>query len=319
MRVTVLDDYGDTLRTLDCFRLLDGHDVTVWTDHEDDPDRLAERLATTEALVLISERTAIRAPLLDRLPRLRLIRLRSAYPHVDVDACTRRGVVVCSDLHAGSPSYATAELTWALILAAQRRLPEQVASIRAGRWQAAIGRSVRGQVLGIYGYGRIGEVVAGYGTAFGMAVQVLAREASAARAAADGYTVCPDAATFFATSDVVSLHMRFVAATRGIVTAADLARMKPTALLVNTSRAGLIEPGALVRALEQGRPGQAAVDVFDEEPVYDAADPLVSRPDVLATPHIGFVTREEFELQFATVFEQVVAFAAGPPINVVNA
>jgi D-3-phosphoglycerate dehydrogenase len=227
-------------------------------------------------------------------------------------------VVVCSDLHAGSPSYATAELAWALILAAQRRLPEQMASIRAGRWQAAIGRSVRGQVLGIYGYGRIGQVVAGYGTAFGMAVQVLAREASAARAAADGYTVCPDAATFFATSDVVSLHMRLVAATRGIVTGADLARMKPTALLVNTSRAGLIEPGALVRALEQGRPGQAAVDVFDEEPVYDAADPLVSRPDVLATPHIGFVTREEFELQFATVFEQVVAFAAGQPINVVN-
>jgi D-3-phosphoglycerate dehydrogenase len=318
MRVTVLDDYGDTLRTLDCFRLLEGHDVTVWTDHEDDPDGLAERLATTEALVLIRERTAIRAPLLDRLPRLRLISLRSAYPHVDVDACTRRGVVVCSDLHAGSPSYATAELAWALILAAQRRLPEQMASIRAGRWQAAIGRSVRGQVLGIYGYGRIGQVVAGYGTAFGMAVQVLAREASAARAAADGYTVCPDAATFFATSDVVSLHMRLVAATRGIVTGADLARMKPTALLVNTSRAGLIEPGALVRALEQGRPGQAAVDVFDEEPVYDAADPLVSRPDVLATPHIGFVTREEFELQFATVFEQVVAFAAGQPINVVN-
>jgi D-3-phosphoglycerate dehydrogenase len=318
MRVTVLDDYGDTLRTLDCFRLLEGHDVTVWTDHEDDPDGLAERLATTEALVLIRERTAIRAPLLDRLPRLRLISLRSAYPHVDVDACTRRGVVVCSDLHAGSPSYAAAELAWALILAAQRRLPEQMASIRAGRWQAAIGRSVRGQVLGIYGYGRIGQVVAGYGTAFGMAVQVLAREASAARAAADGYTVCPDAATFFATSDVVSLHMRLVAATRGIVTGADLARMKPTALLVNTSRAGLIEPGALVRALEQGRPGQAAVDVFDEEPVYDAADPLVSRPDVLATPHIGFVTREEFELQFATVFEQVVAFAAGQPINVVN-
>jgi D-3-phosphoglycerate dehydrogenase len=318
MRVTVLDDYGDTLRTLDCFRLLEGHDVTVWTDHEDDPDGLAERLATTEALVLIRERTAIRAPLLDRLPRLRLISLRSAYPHVDVDACTRRGVVVCSDLHAGSPSYATAELAWALILAAQRRLPEQMASIRAGRWQAAIGRSVRGQVLGIYGYGRIGQVVAGYGTAFGMAVQVLAREASAARAAADGYTVCPDAATFFATSDVVSLHMRLVAATRGIVTGADLARMKPTALLVNTSRAGLIEPGALVRALEQGRPGQAAVDVFDEEPVYDAADPLVSRPDVLATPHIGFVTREEFELQFATVFQQVVAFAAGQPINVVN-
>jgi D-3-phosphoglycerate dehydrogenase len=318
MRVTVLDDYGDTLRTLDCFRLLEGHDVTVWTDHEDDPDGLAERLATTEALVLIRERTAIRAPLLDRLPRLRLISLRSAYPHVDVDACTRRGVVVCSDLHAGSPSYATAELAWALILAAQRRLPEQMASIRAGRWQAAIGRSVRGQMLGIYGYGRIGQVVAGYGTAFGMAVQVLAREASAARAAADGYTVCPDAATFFATSDVVSLHMRLVAATRGIVTGADLARMKPTALLVNTSRAGLIEPGALVRALEQGRPGQAAVDVFDEEPVYDAADPLVSRPDVLATPHIGFVTREEFELQFATVFQQVVAFAAGQPINVVN-
>jgi D-3-phosphoglycerate dehydrogenase len=318
MRVTVLDDYGDTLRTLDCFRALDGHEVTVWTDHEGDEDRLAERLAATEALVLIRERTAIRAPLLERLPALRLISLRSAYPHVDVDACSRLGIVVCSDLHAGSPSYATAELTWALILAAQRRLPEQVASIRAGRWQAPIGRSVRGQVLGIYGYGRIGQVVAGWGRAFGMEVQVLAREASAARAAADGYAVAPDAATFFATGDVVSLHMRLVPATRGIVTAGDLDRMKPTALLVNTSRAGLIEPGALVRALNRGRPGQAAVDVFDEEPVDDAADPLVSRPDVLATPHIGFVTREEFELQFATVFEQVGAFAAGRPVNVVN-
>jgi D-3-phosphoglycerate dehydrogenase len=318
MRITILDDYHDTLRTLACFRKLVGHDVTIWNDHVQDVDRLAERLRDTEALVLIRERTAIRAPLIERLPRLRLISQRSVYPHIDVDACTRHGVVVSSGQHADTPSYAAAELTWGLVLAAMRDIPQQMAALRAGRWQIGVGSTLRGKTLGLYGYGRIAAVVAGYGKAFGMPVTVWAREASRARAAADGLQVAPSREAFFADADIVSLHMRLVAATRGIVTAADLARMKPTALLVNTSRAGLIEPGALVDALRRGRPGKAAVDVFDEEPLLDVRDPLLTLDNVVCTPHIGYVSRDEYEIQFSDIFDQVVAFARGAPINVVN-
>jgi D-3-phosphoglycerate dehydrogenase / 2-oxoglutarate reductase len=318
MKVTVLDDYTDTLRTLDCFAALADHDVTVWTDHVHETDALAERLAETEALVLIRERTQIRTPLLERLPELRLVSLRSAYPHVDVDTCTRLGIVVSSDLHAGSPSYATAELTWALVLAAARDLPGQTEALRAGRWQTVVGRTLRHQTLGVFGYGRIGRVVADYGRTFDMVVQVWARPESRDRARADGWEVADSQAAFFATSDVVSLHLRLVDATRGIVTAADLAAMKPTATLVNTSRAGLIEPGALVAALRAGRPGRAAVDVFDTEPLVDPADPLLQLDNVIATPHLGYVTRDEWELQFATIFDQINAYAAGAPTNVVN-
>jgi len=316
VRVTILDDYCDTLRTLDCFAKLDGHDVTVWTDHSDDVDVLATRLADTEALVLIRERTAIRAPLLERLPHLRLISQRSVYPHIDIDACTRLGVLVCSDLHSSTPSYATAELTWALVLAGMRMLPQQVASMKAGRWQTAVGQSLLFKKLGIYGYGRIGRVVAGYGRAFGMQVQVWAREDSRERARQDGYDVAPDKAAFFADCDVVTLHMRLVDETRGIVTADDLASMKPTALLVNTSRAGLIAPDALVSALRQGRPGFAAVDVYEQEPVAD--HPLLTMDNVVCTPHIGYVTRDEWEVQFSDVFDQINAFEAGTPKNIVN-
>lgn len=318
MRVTVLDDYFDTLRTLDCFARLAGHDVTVWTDHVEDVDALADRLRHTEALVLIRERTQVRADLLERLPDLRLISQRSVYPHIDIEACTRLGIVVSSDLHAGSPSYATAELTWALILAAMRDLPRQVSSTKAGTWQTGVGRTLRAKTLGIYGYGRIAQVVAGYGTAFGMSVLVWARDASRARAEADGLTVAASKEELFERSDVVTLHMRLVDATRGIVTAGDLARMKPTALLVNTSRAGLIEPGALVEALQAGRPGMAAVDVYEHEPLIDPADPLLSLDNVICTPHIGYVTRDEWELQFADVFDQINAYDAGSPTNVVN-
>ena len=319
MRVSILDDYGDTLRTLDCYGRLAGHDVTIWTDHTDDEDVLADRLAETEALVLIRERTPLPAGLVARLPRLRLVSLRSAYRHVDVDACTRHGVLVCSNLHADTPSYATAELTWALVLAASRRLPQHVAALRAGTWQGGgLGRTLRGRTLGVFGYGRIGATVAGYGRAFGMDVQVWSRPVSLERARADGHGVAPDQATFFATSDVVTVHLRVVPDTVGIVTAADLARMRPDALFVNTSRTALVEPGALEAALAAGRPGGAAVDVFEHEPVVGGAHPLLARDDVVATPHVGFVTREEWELQFADVFEQVAAFAAGAPINVVN-
>jgi D-3-phosphoglycerate dehydrogenase / 2-oxoglutarate reductase len=318
MKIAILDDYHDTLRTLRCFGTLAGHEVTIWNDHVQDVGALAERLADTEALVLIRERTQIRAPLLERLPRLRLISQRSVYPHIDIDACTRLGVIVSSNMHAGTPSYATAELTWGLVLAAMRQIPQQMASLQAGEWQIGVGHTLRDKTLGIYGYGRIGGAVAGYGRAFGMRVLVWAREASLDRAQGDGYAVAPSKAAFFEACDIISLHMRLVEATRGIVTAADLARMKPTALLVNTSRAGLIEPGALVGALRAGRPGMAAVDVYEEEPLRDTQHPLLSMPNVVCTPHIGYVTRDEYEIQFADIFDQIVAYAAGAPINVVN-
>jgi D-3-phosphoglycerate dehydrogenase len=318
MNVAILDDWFDTLRTLPCFEKLGGHEVTVFTDHVQDTDALAARLTDFDALVLIRERTEVRAPLLERLPNLRLISQRSSYPHIDVDACTQLGITVCSNLHADSPSHSTAELTWALILAALRQIPQQVASLRAGEWQAGVGHSLRGKTLGLYGYGRIAQVVAGYGNAFGMRVLVWARPPSLERARADGLETAPTRDAVFAESDVLSLHLRLVPATRGIVTEGDLVRMEPTALLVNTSRAELIEPGALVSALRSGRPGMAALDVFEQEPLRDQAHPLLAMDNVLCTPHIGYVTREEWELQFADVFDQINAFADGAPINVVN-
>jgi D-3-phosphoglycerate dehydrogenase len=317
MKITILDDYHDTLRTLDCFTKLSGHNVEVWNDHVQDVDALAERLRETEVLVLIRERTEIRAPLLRRLSKLRLISQRSVYPHIDVDACTELGVVVSSGMHPGTPSYAAAELTWALVLAAMRQLPQQVTALETGTWQVGVGHTLRGKTLGIYGYGRIGSVVAGYGKAFGMNVSVWARSSSRERARRDGYTVASSKKSFFSEGDVISLHMRLVDETRGIVTVGDLARMKPTALLVNTSRAPLIESGALVAALKDGRPGMAAVDVYEEEPV-DTSNPLLAIENVICTPHIGYVTRDEYELQFSDVFDQIVAYAAGAPINVVN-
>jgi D-3-phosphoglycerate dehydrogenase len=318
MRVSILDDYLDVLRTLDCFSKLSAHDVTIWTDHCQDVDVLARRLAATEALVLIRERTEIRTQLLERLPALRLISQRSVYPHVDVLTCSRLGIIVSSDQHVGVPSYATAEFTWALVLAAMRKIPPQVASLRAGTWQTAIGSTVRGKTLGIFGYGRIGQVVAGYGQAFGMRVVVWGRESSTQRARADGHEVASNKREFFESCDVVSLHLRMLEETRGIVTSVDLASMKPSSLLVNTSRAGLIERGALVTALRQGHPGMAAIDVFDLEPLTDPSDPLLRLDNALCTPHLGYVTREEWEMQFSGIFDQINAYAAGTPINVVN-
>ena len=297
---------------------MDGHQVEVWNDHVQDTDALAERLKDTEVLVLIRERTRIQAPLLDRLDKLKLISQRSVYPHIDIEACTRRGVIVSSNQHAGTPSYATAELTWGLILAAMRQIPQQVASLKAGKWQMGVGNTLCDKTLGIYGYGRIGSAVAGYGRAFGMKVLVWARESSLAQARSGGYTAAPTKEVFFAEADIISLHMRLVAATRGIVTVADLDRMKPTALLVNTSRAGLIEPGALVRALKSGRPGMAAIDVYEEEPLLDTSHPLLAMNNVVCTPHIGYVTVEEYEIQFSDIFDQIAAYAAGKPIHVVN-
>jgi D-3-phosphoglycerate dehydrogenase len=318
VKISILDDYFDTLRTLACFQKLEGHEVTVYNDHTQGTDALAARLKDAEVLVLIRERTQIREPLLERLAALRLISQRSVYPHIDIDACTRRGVIVSSDMHAGGPCYAAAELTWGLIIAAMRQIPQQMSALRAGNWQIGVGSSLRGKTLGIYGYGKIGATVAGYGSAFGMNVLVWAREASLQRAQSEGYAVAQSKREFFESCDVISLHMRLVAETRGIVTKDDLSRMKPTAVLVNTSRAPLIEPGALAGALRAGRPCMAAIDVYEEEPLQDPDHPLLKMENVVCTPHIGYVTRDEYEIQFSDIFDQITAYAAGTPINVVN-
>ena len=318
MNITILDDYHDTVRTLACFSKISGHNVKIWNDHVQDTDALVDRLKDTEVLVPIRERTQIRAPLLERLPKLRMISQRGVFPHIDIEVCTQRGVVVCAAQHPDVPSYATAELTWGLILAAMRQIPQQMASLQAGKWQKGVGYTVRGKTLGIYGYGRIGKAVAEYGRAFGMKVLVWSRPESLARARKDGYTAAESKLAFFEQCDVLTLHMRLIDATRGIVTAADLARMKPTALIVNTSRAGLIAPDALVNALRAGRPGMAALDVYDKEPVTDPALPLLHMDNVVCTPHIGYVTREGLEQQFDDIFGQILAYQAGKPINVVN-
>jgi len=318
MNITILNDYQNVVRTLRCFDRLAGHNVTIWDDHATDTETLAARLKDTEALVLIRERTPIRAPLIERLPGLRLISQRSVYPHIDVDACTRHGVIVSSNMNPGLPSYSTAELTWGLTLAAMRRIPQEMIAMRAGRWQSTVGLGLRGRTLGIFGYGRIGAVVAGYGTAFGMKVLAWGREASIAKACADGHAVASSRAALFEKSDVLTLHLRLIDATRGIVTAADLARMKPDALIVNTSRAGLIAPGALEAALRAGRPGMAAVDVYEEEPLPGGRHPLLAMDNVVCTPHLGYVERDAYETQFADIFEQILAYQSGTPINVVN-
>ncbi len=318
MNITVFDDYQNAVRKLDAFKLVANHNVIIWNDHTKDEDKLAERLKDTEALVLIRERTPIRASLIARLPKLKIISQRSVYPHIDVAALTERGILLCSDQHPGKPSYATAELTWGLVLSAMRKIPQEVAALKAGRWQSTMGLGLRGKTLGIYGYGRIGAVVAGYGKAFGMKVLVWGRDSTIDRAKADGYSVARNKEAFFEECDVISLHMRLVDATRGIVSAADLARMKPTALIVNTSRAPLIETGALEAALKAGRPGMAAVDVYEAEPILGAAHPLIALDNAVCTPHIGYVEQAGYESQFSSSFGQIVAYLEGKPINVVN-
>ncbi len=322
MNIAILDDTFDTVRTLPSFAKMARHEVTIWNDHTKDTDLLARRLRDAEVLVLIRERTPVGADLLERLGKLRLISQLSVYPHIDIEACTRRGIIVSSNLFPGAPKFAalhaTAELTWGLVLSAMRQIPQQMASLKAGKWQKGVGLALRGRTLGIYGYGRIGSVVAGYGRAFGMEVQVWGRATSLARAAADGYPAAASEQAFFEQCDVVSLHLRLSEGTRGIVTARDLARMRPTALIVNTSRAGLIETGALEAALRAGRPGMAALDVYEAEPLTDPSHPLLTREDVVCTPHLGYVERDSFEGQFNEIFDQILAYENGRPINVVN-
>lgn len=317
MKVHILDDWFDTLRGLPCFVKLGGHDVTVWTDHEPDPVKLAARVQDAEALVLFRERTKVGDALLAGLPNLKLISQRSVYPHVDVDACTTHSVLLSSNMHAGAPSYAAAEHTLALILASYRQIPQQTTSIKAGQWQSGVGRTLRGRTLGLYGYGRIAGAVATYAKAMGIKVQWWGSKAGRARALAAGETVATSREAFFATSDIVSVHVRLKPETRGLITAADLSQMQPRALFVNTSRSGLVETGALETEVAKGTL-HTAVDVFDHEPLTDTSNILLTHPNVLATPHIGFVTEDEFDLQFSDIFDQINAYADGAPIHMIN-
>ncbi|MEM1010848.1 MAG: D-2-hydroxyacid dehydrogenase family protein [Planctomycetota bacterium] len=316
MKVHILDDWFNTLYKLPCYRILDVQNVTIWTDHVGE-DVLAARLAEAEALVLFRERSKITRSLLGRLPKLKLISQRSVYPHIDVEACTDHGVLLCSNTHAGTPSYAAAEHTLALMLASYRQIPQQVASLRAGHWQMGVGRTLRGRTLGLYGYGRIAKAVSSYAQAIGMNVQWWSSEAGRTRAQAEGVTVAESREAFFATSDIVSVHVRLKPETRGIITSEDLAAMSDRSLFVNTSRSGLVGPGALEAEVARGRIF-AAVDVFDTEPLTDTSHPLLTHDNVLATPHLGYVTEDEFDLQFTDIFEQVVAYDRGEPIHMIN-
>lgn len=327
MRIAILDDYQGVVRHLDCFRTLDGHETRVFEHGARGSGQLAARLAPFDTLVLIRERTRIDAPLLARLPALQHIaQTGKVGPHLALAACTERGIVVSES---GGNSQSTAEFTWLLVLAAMRRLPAYMANLYAGHWQRSLpatkpwplfgfGESLAGKTLGVWGYGRIGKLVAGFGRAFGMSVQVHARATSLEQVAAEGYAAVGDRERFAATSDVVALHLRLVAETAGIVTPAFLAAMKPTALLVNTSRAELIEPGALVSALRAGRPGLAAIDVYEREPVVAGDEPLLTMPNAICTPHLGFTEKQSYERLLGSAFDNVVAFAAGRPTNVAN-
>jgi D-3-phosphoglycerate dehydrogenase len=314
MNIVIPDDYQDAVRHLDCFGKLAAHQVTIYRDTPKDLDTLAEQLADAEALVLIRERTPITEALLARLPKLRLIsQTGGGVAHIDVDACRRHGVTVTAGT--GCPT-STAELTWGLLIASMRHIPTEVAELKAGRWQTTLGTGLRGRTLGVFGYGKIGSLVAGYGRAFGMNVLVWGREGSLTRARDDGFETVASQAALFEQADVLSLHLRLNGETRGIVGAADLARMNPSARLINTSRAELIEPRALVEALRARRPGFAAVDVYENEPAFE--HPLLALDNVICTPHLGYVERDHYELYFGKAFDQVVDFAAGMPSGVLN-
>ncbi|RPH41458.1 MAG: D-2-hydroxyacid dehydrogenase family protein [Burkholderiales bacterium] len=315
MRIAILDDYQDAARGLACFGRLEGHEVEVFRDTLTDVDAIAKRLDGFDAVVAIRERTRFTREQIERLsPRLRLISLTGPLSgHVDMAAAGARGITVCQGRGSGASA---PELTWALVLAATRHIALEDRRLREGRWQTTIGRVLSGLTLGILGYGRIGAKVAGYGRAFGMDVLVHGREGSRERAARDGHALAASQAELFERSDVLSIHLSMNDGTRHSVRAGDLACMKPDALLVNTARAGLIEPGALLAALRAGRPGMAALDVFDVEPL-PADDPLLALDNVLLAPHLGYVTRDGYEVLFGDAFDNLLAFAAGRPINVI--
>ncbi len=323
MKIAILDDYQDSVRHLDCFALLAGHEVKVFTNTVRGIGHLAARLADFDALVLIRERTSVSRLLLEKLPRLKLIaQTGKVSGHIDIAAATARGIVIVEGI---GDATAPAELTWALIMAATRKLPQYIANLKKGVWQASslspesnrLGTTLKGKTLGIWGYGRIGQMIARYGATFGMKVVIWGRSDNLEQAVKDGYQAAPSKETFFKEADIVSLHLRLNEATRGIVSAADLALMKPDALFVNTSRAELIVEGALLAGLQQGCPGYAALDVFESEPLVPNS-PLLHMDNVLASPHIGYVERESYEMYFSAAFRNVIDFANGVPKNMLN-
>lgn len=317
MKIVVIDDYQNAFKTLKCFPKLNGHEVVVYTDPVPDIEKLAERLKDADAVVLTQQRTAFPRTLIEKLPKLKLIgQTGRAATHVDIGACTEKGVVVSAG-GAGNP-HPTAELTWGLILSALRNLPYEVRRLSEGSWQSTLGVGIDGKTLGIYAYGKIGSIVAGVGKAFGARIVCWGRDGSTGRAKAAGFQVARSREEFFSEADIVSLHLPLNKDTRGIIAREDLARMKPTALIVNASRSGLIADGALVDALKAGKPGRAAVDVYEKEPVLGGNHPLLKMDNVTCTPHLGYVTRETYEEYYAVVVDDIVSFAAGKPSNVLN-
>ncbi len=323
MKIAILDDYQDCVRQLDCFSMLQEHEVKIFTNSARGVGQLAIRLADFDALVLIRERTALSRPLLEKLPKLKLIaQTGKVSGHIDLAAAAARNIVITEGV--GDPT-APAELTWALIMASMRKLPQYVSNLKDGMWQIAstsavrntLGTVLKGRTLGIFGYGRIGRMVAAYGKAFGMNVLVWGRDASRAAAVQDGYKAATSKKEFFSTADVISVHLRLNDATRGIVTAADLAQMRTSALFVNTSRAELVAADALQAALEQGRPGFAALDVYENEPLA-LASPLLRMENVLASPHLGYVEKDSYEIYFRSAFQNILDFANGTPKNVLQ-
>lgn len=327
MNIVILDDYQDAVRKLDCASKLEAYPAKVYTNTIKGLGQLSVRLKDTDILVLIRERTALNRALIEKLPRLKLIAQTGRVgSHIDLEACTERGIAVAEGV--GSP-VAPAELTWALIMSAARRLPQYIGNLKHGAWQQSglkaasmppnfgLGTVLRGKTLGVWGYGRIGQLVAGYGRAFGMQVMVWGSEASRDKAVADGHAAAPSREAFFSESDVLTLHLRLTDQTRHIVEADDLNRMKPTALLVNTSRAELIDTSVLIQGLNRGRPGLAAVDVFESEPILQGSA-LLRLENCICTPHIGYVEKESYELYFGAAFDNVVNFIRGTPTNIVN-
>ncbi|MDP1672125.1 MAG: D-2-hydroxyacid dehydrogenase family protein [Burkholderiales bacterium] len=317
MKIAIIDDYQDAFRKLECAGKLAGHELLAYTDTEKDPAKLAARLQDAEVLVLTQQRSKMPRAVIEKLPKLKLISQtgRNAN-HIDMTACTEKGIVVSAG-GAGNPN-PTAELAWGLIIAALRRIPQEAQRLKNGQWQGSVGSGLSGRTLGIYAYGRIGSLVAQVGKAFGMRVWCWGREGSTAKAKAAGYEVAPSREAFFAESDVISLHLPLNDGTRGIVTAEDLARMKTTALIVNTSRAPIIAKDALANALKAGRPGRAGIDVYEDEPVMNAAHPLIGMDNVVCTPHLGYVEERTYEAYYGAAVEQILAYIAGQPINVAN-
>jgi len=317
MKIAVIDDYQNAFRTLACFSRLKGHEVAVFTDTEKDPAKLAARLQDADIVLLTQQRSRFPRAVVERLPKLKLISQTGRnIGHIDIAACTERGVLVAG-AGGGNPN-PTAELTWGLIVSALRSIPYEVQRLKEGHWQSTVGDGLKGKTLGVYAFGRIGGIVARVGKAFEMQVVCFGREGSTARAREAGFEVAASRDEFFANADILTLHLPLNAETRGIVKRADLARMKPTALIVNTSRAPLIEEGALADALRQGRPGRAAVDVYEDEPVLGANHPLIKMPSVVCTPHLGYVEKSTYESYYGTAVDNIVAFIAGKPVNVHN-